>query len=157
MERILADSSLEQCTIYFRHYLHSAMNTAGLGDRYVDMLGEWRAMLDRGLTTWAEHADPVRSDCHAWGASPNYELFRTVLGIDSAAPGFRRVVIRPFLGRFERASGAIPHPKGEVAVTLVRRNGKLAAEVALPVGVDGDFVWNGQKRPLASGKNNLEF
>jgi alpha-L-rhamnosidase len=49
-------------------------------------------MLNRGLTTWAETADPTtRSDCHAWSASPNYELFRTVLGIDSAAPGFRRV------------------------------------------------------------------
>jgi hypothetical protein len=45
-----------------------------------------------------------------WGASPNYELFRTVLGIHSAAPGFRRVIVRPYLGKLTHASGAIPHP-----------------------------------------------
>jgi hypothetical protein len=117
IERVAGDQSLVQCSIYFRHYLHSAMNKAGAGDRYLDMLGPWRTMLDRGLTTWAETADPTRSDCHAWGASPNYELFRTVLGIDSAAPGFARVEIRPFLGKLTHVSGAIPHPKGEIAVT----------------------------------------
>jgi alpha-L-rhamnosidase len=90
IERVAGDPSLVQCSIYFRHYLHSAMNKAGAGDRYLDMLGPWRTMLAHGLTTWAETADPTRSDCHAWGASPNYELFRTVLGIDSAAPGFAR-------------------------------------------------------------------
>jgi alpha-L-rhamnosidase len=157
LERTLSDNSLAQCTIYFRHYLHSALNLAGLGDRYVEMLGEWRAMLDRGLTTWAEHADPVRSDCHAWGASPNYELFRTVLGIDSAAPGFRRVLVRPFLGPFQRVSGSIPHPKGEVAVSLVRRDGRLEAEVALPPGVTGDFTWHGQHRPLTAGNNKVQL
>jgi alpha-L-rhamnosidase len=71
---VAGDQSLVQCSIYFRHYLHSAMNKAGAGDRYLDMLGPGARMLDRGLTTWAETADPTRSDCHAWGASPNYVL-----------------------------------------------------------------------------------
>src|SRR5579862_1768087 len=52
------DHSIVQCSIYFRHYLHSAMNKAGAGDRYIDMLGAWRTMLARGLTTWAETEDP---------------------------------------------------------------------------------------------------
>jgi hypothetical protein len=157
IERVAADPSMVQCSIYFRHYLHSAMNKAGAGDRYLDMLGPWRAMLDRGLTTWAETADPTRSDCHAWGASPNYELFRTVLGIDSAAPGFARVVIRPFLGRLTRLSGAIPHPKGEVAVTLALDNGKLEAGVTLPAAVAGIFEWHGQTRELHPGENHLRL
>ncbi|HZB44282.1 MAG TPA: hypothetical protein VE360_03520, partial [Pyrinomonadaceae bacterium] len=112
LRRVLADATLTQATVYFRHYLHEALNKSGEGDRYLELLGPWRRMLAQGLTTWAEIAEPgTRSDCHAWGASPNVELFRTVLGIDSAAPGFRRVRIRPFLGRLTRASGAIPHPK----------------------------------------------
>jgi hypothetical protein len=131
------------------------MNKAGAGDRYLDMLGIWRAMLDRGLTTWAETADPARSDCHAWGASPNYELFRTVLGIDSAAPGFARVAIRPFLGKLTHVSGAIPHPRGEIAVTLTLDNGKLEAGVTLPAGVEGQFEWHGQTRELHPGENHL--
>jgi alpha-L-rhamnosidase len=156
IERVSADDgTLVQCSIYFRHYLHSAMNKAGAGDRYLDMLGTWRTMLDRGLTTWAETADPTRSDCHAWGASPNYELFRTVLGIDSAAPGFRRVIVRPYLGKLTHASGAIPHPRGEIAVSLTLDGGKLEAVVTLPAGVGGQFEWHGQTRDLHPGENRL--
>ena len=81
----------------------------------------------------------MRSDCHAWGASPNFELFRTVLGIDSAAPGFRRVVIRPFLGDLARASGSMPHPRGEVSVRLSRASGGVKADVSLPDGVEGEL------------------
>ncbi len=155
IERVSGDQTLVQCSIYFRHYLHSAMNKAGAGDRYLDMLGTWRTMLDRGLTTWAETADPTRSDCHAWGASPNYELFRTVLGIDSAAPGFARVMVRPFLGKLTHASGSIPHPKGEIAVTLKLIDGKLDAAVTLPAGVDGQLQWHNETRELHPGENHL--
>ncbi len=156
MRRILEDASLVQCSIYFRHYLHSALNKAGEGDLYLDLLGPWRAMLDQGLTTWSEIADPTtRSDCHAWGASPNYELLRTVLGIDSSAPGFQRVSIRPFPGKLTHVSGTLPHPKGEVKVSLSRVNGKLAVEVSLPEGVTGEFIYRGAHRHLQSGKSKF--
>lgn len=154
---LLSDSSLTQCTYYFRHYLHSAVNQVGEGDRYLDLLGEWDKMLALGLTTWAETPEPSRSDCHAWSSSPNYELFRTVLGIDSAAPGFNRVSIRPFLGKLTQASGSIPHPKGEIAVRLKLVAGDLDAEVTLPQHVTGEFVWRQQRRPLKSGLNKLSL
>jgi hypothetical protein len=155
VNRILSDSSLTQCTYYFRHYLHSAMNQVGEGDRYLDQLTEWEDMLKRGLTTWAEKPEPTRSDCHAWSSSPNYELFRTVLGIDSAAAGFKRVSIRPHLGRLNRVSGSIPHPKGEITVKLMRDDNRLEAEVTLPPGVNGEFTWQRHRRPLNSGLNKL--
>jgi hypothetical protein len=156
MERVLGDPALVPCSIYFRHYLHAALNRAGLGDRYLDLLGPWREMLESGLTTWAETGDPeVRSDCHAWGASPNFELLRTVLGIDSAAPGFGRVLIRPFLGSLAHAAGSIPHPRGEVAVVLRRDGGRLDAEVELPPGVEGDLVWGEARHALRSGRTKM--
>lgn len=155
ISRVAQDESLAQCSIYFRYYLHLALVQAGLGDRYLDMLGQWRTQLSLNLTTWAEKDEPSRSDCHAWGASPNIELFRTVLGIDTAAPGFRRVVIRPHLGKLERASGAIPHPQGEIAVSLAKKSGKLEAEITLPQGVGGDFEYQGQARKLTGGANRF--
>jgi hypothetical protein len=156
MRRVLADSTLTQATVYFRHYLHEALNKSDEGDRYLELLGPWRRMLAQGLTTWAEIAEPgTRSDCHAWGASPNVELFRTVLGVDSAAPGFRRVRIRPFLGRLTRASGTIPHPKGEVEVKLSRNGERLDAEVSLPPGVNGEFVWRARRRTLPPGRSKF--
>lgn len=155
--RILDDSSLTACTYYFRHYLHSAVNLVGEGDRYLNLLSEWDKMLALGLTTWAEKPEPTRSDCHAWSSSPNYELFRTVLGIDSAAPGFKRVTIRPHLGQLTRVSGSIPHPQGEVAVKLVRAGERLEAEVSLPGNVTGEMVWRGERRPLKGGVNRLTW
>jgi hypothetical protein len=153
VDRTLKDTSLTQCTYYFRHYLHSAVNQVGEGDRYLDLLGEWDAMLERGLTTWAEKPEPTRSDAHAWSASPNFELFRTVLGIDSAGPGFSRVLVRPFVGTLTKLSGSIPHPKGEVAVKLTRTGDAIEAEVVLPVGVTGEFVWREARQPLVAGHN----
>jgi hypothetical protein len=82
---------------------------------------------------------------------------RTVLGINSAAPGFHRVVIRPSLGKLTKVAGAIPHPKGEVVVNLALRGGKLEAEVTLPAGVDGEFVWQGKRQPLAAGANKVSM
>jgi hypothetical protein len=114
-------------------------------------------MLERGLTTWAEKADPTRSDCHGWSASPNFELFRTVLGIDSAAPRFARVSIRPFLGRLTAASGAIPHPAGEVAVSYaLSPRGQLTADIALPSGIKGEFHWRGTRRELPPGRSTFD-
>lgn len=155
VNRIITDASLTQCTYYFRHYLHAAVNQVGEGDRYLDLLGEWDKMLARGLTTWAEMPEPTRSDCHAWSASPNFELFRTVLGVDSAAPGFKHIVVRPHLGKLTKVSGAIPHPNGEVAVKLALNGAKLEAEVNLPANVTGEFIWRGARRPLKSGLNRL--
>ena len=155
--RVVADPALTPCSYYFRHYLHAAVNQVGEGDRYLGLLGEWESMLARGLTTFAERyerpGDPSRSDCHAWSASPNFEIFRTVLGIDSAAPAFARVQVRPFLGRLDRAAGSIPHPKGEVAVRLERAGTALQVEVVLPPGVTGTFAWQRTRRDLAPGRN----
>ncbi len=160
VDRILSDRSLVQCTYFFQHYLHTAVLMAGQGDRYLDLLGDWRAMLGRGLTTWAEMPeapwDSSRSDCHAWSAHPNFELFRTVLGIDSAAPGFKRVLVKPHLGKLTKAAGAIPHPAGEIAVELsLQGTEKLEAIVSLPAGIEGEFVWRGHQRRLGPGRNSI--
>ncbi len=117
--KMLADASLTQCTIYFKYYLHLALTRAGLGNDYVKWLDKWREDIKLGLTTWAEMSDVAgsRSDCHAWGASPNIEFYRTILGIDSYAPGFAKVKIEPHLGDLKNARGQIPHPNGKVAVS----------------------------------------
>jgi hypothetical protein len=156
--RILDDTTLTRCSYYFRHYLHSAVNLVGEGDRYLDLLAGWESMLALGLTTFAERDDrpgnPSRSDCHAWSASPNFEIFRTVLGIDTAAPAFARVRVRPFPGRLERVAGSIPHPKGEVSVALDRaEGGAMRVEIVLPAGVPGSFSWRGRDRELVPGRN----
>ena len=135
------------CTIYFRYYLNCALREAGLGNLYVERLGLWKTMLDDGLTTWAEKDGPSsRSDCHAWGASPNIELFRTVLGVDSAAPGYRKVIVRPHLGSLKKVRGTVPHPKGLIRVELEPNR----ADIQLPPGLEGDLDWGSFRGPIRS-------
>ena len=146
--RILNAPDLAQTGLFFRFYLHQALAKVGEGDRYLEQLGDWHAMLARGLTTFAEIVDrpgeTSRSDCHAWSASPNIEIFRTVLGVDSSSPGFRTVMVRPHLGKFAVAKGAVPHPKGIIRVSI---NGDHA-DVTLPAGVTGELIWKGERRKL---------
>jgi hypothetical protein len=158
MERILSDTTLTRATYYFGFYLLEALERVGLGDRYVEQLEPWRAMLAMGLTTTPERPEPTRSDSHAWSAHPSYGLLATVVGVRPAAPGFRRVLIAPHLGTLSRASGSVPHPSGSIDVELVRRGESgLSATVTLPPGLGGVFEWGGRRRELGSGRQTVEF
>jgi hypothetical protein len=156
-KRMLADSTLTQCTIYFKYYLHQALTRAGLGDGYMDWLGIWRKNIAMGLTTWTEDSNVefTRSDCHAWGSSPNIEFFRTALGIDSDAPGFTKVRIEPHLGKLTHIGGEIPHPNGKVAVSYRLDQGKWRVSISLPAKTSGILVWKGKAYELKVGDNKL--
>jgi hypothetical protein len=157
MQRVADDKSLTQATTYFRFYLLRAMKSAGLGDQYLAGLGPWRAMLDRGLTTFAEKPDPTRSDCHAWSASPVYELLATVCGIEPASPGFAMVRIEPHLGALTHATARMPHPRGEITVALQREGAGITADISLPEGVTGTFVWSGRSIALRAGAQTVRM
>jgi alpha-L-rhamnosidase len=156
VKKILEDASLTQATIYFKFYVNQALAKAGLGDLYLDQLTIWKENLRMGLTTWAEISDinNARSDCHAWGASPNIEFFRIVLGIDSDAPGFKTIRIQPHLGKLKEASGSMPHPLGSVRTSYFQdKSGKWKVEISIPKGTNGSFFWKGVKYELKEGQN----
>jgi len=155
--KMFADATLEQSSIYFRAYTNSTLRQVQLGDRYLGTLGPWREMLKDGLTTWSEwNGADTRSDCHAWGASPNFEIFRTLVGIESAAPGFRKVRVAPSLGGLKHVSASVPHPKGVITVELTNET-RLTADVSLPPETSGEFVWGGARKPLRPGRNHLTW
>ena len=157
MRRVVADRSLVQASTYFRFYLLQAMKRAGLGDAYLAQLGPWREMLALGLTTFAEQPEPTRSDCHAWSASPVYELLATVCGVQPASPGFARVIIEPHLGALRRAEGSVVHPLGLITVSYQRERDGLVARVVLPPTVKGNFVWKGASHALHEGEQILRL
>ncbi len=157
MKTVLADTSLTQCSYYFRFYLFRALKKAGLGDQYLTQLGPWRAMLALGLTTWAETPEPTRSDCHAWSAHPNFDLLATVAGIEPAGPGFAKVAIRPHLGPLRQLKATLPHPQGTITVAYAREGEALTADVTLPEKVSGWFYWRGKKTPLHGGAQHLKL
>lgn len=155
--RVEMGEGMAPASIYFKYYVHEALGRAGLGDRYLDWLDKWRENIALGLTTWGETSEvaTTRSDCHAWGASPNVEFFRTVLGISSAAPAFREVVVEPHLGRLRKIGGRMPHPQGLIEVSYRRSGGRLDARIVLPEGIPGRLVWKGKSYPLKGGENDI--
>ena len=156
---LLMDSSLAQASIYFKYYLYQALVKAGLGNDYLNWLDQWRENIHMGMTTWAEISDinNARSDCHAWGASPNIEFFRTVLGIDSEAPGFREIKIEPRLGQIKNISGEMPHPEGKIFAGYHLENGKWKIHIILPAQTSGHFIWRNKEYPLKGGSNDFTF
>lgn len=152
---LLNNKDLTQCTVYFKYYLNQALVKAGLGNDYMNWLDIWRENMKMGLTTWAEDSSlkTVRSDCHAWASSPNIEFFRTVLGIDSDAPGFSDIKIEPHLGGITKVSGEIPHPNGKVAVAYLFSKNKWKITIHLPKNTSGTFVWKAKTYPLQAGEN----
>jgi hypothetical protein len=156
MDKILGDSSLIQTTIYYKFYLIEALKKAGLGDRYISLLGPWREMLDKGLTTFEEGDYDERSDCHAWGSSPNYHFLSLVCGITPDSPGFKSLRIEPKLGNLTFLHAYMPHPLGTIRIDL-RRSGAtgLQGSVNLPENVHGTFIWEGRSVKLFPGKQNI--
>jgi alpha-L-rhamnosidase len=155
--QLLTNNSLAAATIYFKYYLHLALIKAGMGNDYLKWLDKWRENIQMGLTTWAEMSDVSgsRSDCHAWGSSPNIEFFRTVLGINSNAPGFAKVKIEPRLGDLKNISGEIPHPRGKLSVQYKNKDNKWSIEINLPSKITGSFIWKGRTYSLKEGKNSF--
>jgi hypothetical protein len=138
-------------TYYFRFYLSRALLHAGIGDQYLRLLAPWHEMLALGLTTWAESPEPTRSDCHAWSAHPNFDLLTIVAGIRPGSPGFESVSIEPHLGPLNYVEARIPTPKGTVEVKYRRLSNGVEAQIALPAGMSGKLIWNGQDTALRQG------
>jgi hypothetical protein len=157
--KVLADTSLAPASIYFKFYLHQALVKAGLGNDYLSWLDKWRENIGMGLTTWAETSDvsTTRSDCHAWGSSPNVEFFRTVLGIESDSPGFSKIKVEPHLGSLVDIGGEMPHPNGKISVSYRIQKGFLQSEISIPENTSGTFIWKDKSYNLKEGKNTFRF
>ena len=158
MKKILTEKDLIQCTVYFRFYLFRALQRTGMGDEYLNHLGPWKIMLDQGLTTFGEREFDSRSDCHAWSASPCFDLLHTVAGIRPAEPGFKSVLIEPAPGKLEYIKAEMPHPSGNITLDI-RRIGEsgIAGTVELPAGLTGTFTWGDNRLKLTGGKQDVNF
>jgi alpha-L-rhamnosidase len=158
MQKTLSDPSLIKATVYYRFYLLKALKKAGLGDLYYSQLQTWRDMLKVGLTTFAEKEEPTRSDCHAWSASPNYDFLATICGIMPAKAGFASVKIEPALGELQQVKGVMPHPEGEISVSLQRKGANgITADISLPGKLTGVLIWKGKEVILKGGIQKIEL
>jgi alpha-L-rhamnosidase len=157
LQKILVDQQITPCTYYFKFYLFEALKKVQLGDQFLGLLQPWFDMIHIGLTTFAENPEPTRSDCHAWSASPVYELLSLVCGVQSDAPGFAKVLVEPYLGNLRWVEAKVPCPQGNILVHITQGSGKVQATIELPAHMSGSFRWHGTNLPLQSGKQTLSL
>lgn len=158
MHKILNDPSLIQTTIYYKYYLFEALQKAGLGDLYTNLLENWTNQLDLGLTTFAEKDNEPRSECHAWSASPNYHFLKTIAGIYPLEPNFKKIAIAPNFGSLKEIDARMPHPAGAIQVKLKKReNHEIEGVVSIPEGTTGLFSFEGKQVSLKSGTTNINL
>ncbi|WP_080905464.1 alpha-L-rhamnosidase C-terminal domain-containing protein [Parabacteroides sp. Marseille-P3160] len=76
------------------------------------------------------------SFCHGWASGPTSWLSRYVLGIRPLEPGFKKVEIRPHLGKLEWAEGTFPTPYGVIKVRHERQADQtIKTEIDAPDGI----------------------
>ncbi len=149
--------ALREPTLYFKFYAHRALQHAGLADLYLDSLQTWFKLLDWGFSTFPEKDElDTRSDCHAWSASPLYDLLTLVAGIRPTSPGFRTVMIAPANNGLPHLRAAFPHHRGELSIDLTFSAGRVTGHVTLPPGTTGAFRWQGKLLPLQAGSQTID-
>lgn len=156
LERMSADPSQVQASLYFTHYLIEAWARHGEGGRIREALDFWTALPAQGFVTLPEQPEPSRSDCHAWSAHPLFHVAATIAGIRPDAFGFARVRVAPCPGPIPALAVRVPHPGGGwIAAELDFGGGAVRGGIALPDGVEGVFAWGGAERPLHPGANRI--
>ena len=149
--RALAEAeNLARCTIYFSFYLFETFRELGMPGEIYARLPLWFKHEELGLFTTVESPEPARSDCHAWGSHPMVHAYATFAGIRPAAPGFKKISIRPQLGPLNRINAKMAHPSGGfVTLDIVKSdNGAYSGTASSPDGVPAALLLPGAKKPL---------
>ncbi|HEV2487058.1 MAG TPA: alpha-L-rhamnosidase C-terminal domain-containing protein [Terracidiphilus sp.] len=144
---------------FFSAYLLQAMARMGHRREALDLMRNyWGGMLAEGATSFWEaydrrwpKTDPHRSLqadgvtghfvslAHGWSSGPAAWLMEQVLGIQAAAPGFRKAIVRPDLLGLDWAKGQVPTPHGPIGVEI-RRAPEPAIDLSLPTGVEATVL-----------------
>ena len=127
---------------FFCSILHDAVVRAGRRDLIPELCLKWWPQIEKGNTTFEEYwSGPVgeASRCHAWSATPTYDLSTHVLGVRPAESGYSKAEIRPRFGHLQKLSGRVPTPRGMIEFSLARDAG---GKINLPAGVTADVLFD---------------
>ncbi|MBD3187289.1 Bacterial alpha-L-rhamnosidase [Candidatus Bathyarchaeota archaeon] len=127
---------------FFQHHVNKFFDKVGRHDLLLKFIRKWLPMLRLGKTgtiweTWSIHG----SECHAWAATPAFDLSTYWLGVRPAAPGFERIEISPTFHHLESVDGMFPTCRGDVKVSWKKMNKEVIINISLPSSIpDGMFI-----------------
>jgi hypothetical protein len=142
---------------FFCHFLHAALARAGrMGGLLGNIRRRWTPMIEQGSGTFWEswQLTEMTSRCHAFSATPVYDLSTYVLGLKPTAPGFARFEAQPWFGGLEWAKGGMSTPSGPISLAWQRKGAAIELEVIVPEGLAG-ILKPGVQSPGGGGSRTL--
>ncbi len=127
LNALLSGDTLADCSFFGYFFVRQALWETGGCDLQRE-LQPWFAMLDLGLTTWAEDTVFWRSLCHGWSANPQIDFYTRLLGVRPTAPGFAQALIAPAIDAFEQMAGSVMTPHGAIRVAWDRAEAELTVD-----------------------------
>jgi hypothetical protein len=134
---------------FYSHFLHRALRKDNKSDVIAENIrARWSAMLADGESTFREtwQLEPITSKCHAWSATPTFDLSTDGLGVSPIESGFKRLSIAPQVMGLQWVRGKFPTPKGEVSVDWKHDADRFELNVTVPPECEAEIVC-----PLAKG------
>ncbi len=127
---------------FYMHFLHRAMSQEGLHGAILDNLRRrWAPMLAECGTFWESWAlIPITSMCHAFSATPTFDLTTETLGVAPLEPGFARFRVAPQPADLTWARGVVPSPRGDIPVAWERAGDGLTLTFTVPEGTTAEVV-----------------
>lgn len=139
--------------IFGTKYLFEALSDAGRDDIAYKIANQktfpgWGYMLERGATTLWEHwdySDNTFSHNHPMFGSISEWFYRSLLGIRSAKPGFKEIIIKPSVaGDLTWAKGHHDCPYGRIEVSWKREKDQFTLDVSVPPNTTATIMVPGQ-------------
>jgi alpha-L-rhamnosidase len=127
---------------FFQHHVNKFFSKVGRHDLLLTFLYKWIPMLTIGKTktvweTWSIDG----SECHAWAATPAYDLSTYWLGVKPSSPGFKSVEISPTFHGLESVEGIFPTCKGDIKVCWKKDKHVVRVAITIPNDMsNGTFV-----------------
>jgi hypothetical protein len=139
---------------FFMHHVNRMLASQGRFDIILQYLREgWGPMVNNGATgtiweTWNDEG----SECHAWCATPAFDLSSEWLGIKPTQPGFSHLQIKPTFTGLDWVKGMFSTVIGDIIVEWKKEVNKVSISIIVPAGRE-DVTF---KVPELEGKEPIE-
>ena len=138
-----AEYNVVQAQTFYSHFLHRALRKAGKVDMIVaNIRARWSALIADGESTFREtwQLEPITSKCHAWSATPTFDLSTDILGIAPLEPRFARFRVAPHIAHLEWARGAFPTPRGDIQIEWRRDANRFELSLTVPNATEAEII-----------------
>jgi len=119
----------------------------------------WGHMLEEGATTlWESWAKPTTSSMnHPMFGSIDEWFYKSILGINAAAPGFRKIVIKPQPAELEWAKGAYQSVYGTIQSNWKKTGNGFQLQVSIPVNTTAEIWLPSKENDSITEGGNKDF